>query len=175
MKQTLQRLFWLDMEMTGLDVSKEVVIEVAAVITDLNFETLYEYHAVVRQPQHYLDQMDEWNTKHHGASGLTAQVPNGRAPAEVEEDLLRICDIYFASERPVLAGNSIGQDRLFIDAQFKRFAARLHYRMLDVTSWKILMADKYKIVHKKQNSHRAVDDIHESISELKTYLQYIRV
>lgn len=171
----MERLLWIDMEMTGLEVEKEVIIEVASVVTDLDLNTLYEYATVVRQPQTYLDNMDDWNREHHGASGLTAAVPNGRDPADVEEDLIRICDTYFPGERPVLAGNSIGQDRLFINAYFKRLASRLHYRMLDVTSWKILMNEKYKIVHKKQNAHRAVGDIHESIEELKAYLRYVHV
>lgn len=169
----MEKLLWLDMEMTGLDVAREVVIEVACVVTDLNLQSVFEYHTVVRQPQHYLDAMDEWNRDHHGKSGLTQAVATGRDPKEVEADLVHICKTYFEKERPVLAGNSIGQDRMFVNAHFTEFAALLHYRMLDVSSWKILMNNKFKIVYKKQNTHRALDDIHESINELKFYLGFV--
>ena len=73
----LRKLLWVDLEMTGLDVEKEVVIEAAAIVTDVELRELDSYETVVRQPQRYLDAMDEWNTKHHGQSGLTAKVPNG--------------------------------------------------------------------------------------------------
>ena len=156
--------------MTGLDVEKEVIIEAAVVITDLDFNSLGTYHAIVKQDQKYLDSMDEWNKSHHGESGLTASVPQGKDPAKVEEELIRLVDRFYPGERPVLAGNSIGQDRLFINKYFKKFAERLHYRMLDVTSWKIVMGEKLKIKYDKKNSHRALDDINESIAELKFYL-----
>src|SRR5690349_3266601 len=104
----MDRLLWLDMEMTGLDVRKEVVIEVACVVTDFDFKSYHEYHAIVRQPQRYLDAMDDWNREHHKASGLTDLIPTGRDPQVVEEDLVRICDNHFEKEKPVLAGNSIG-------------------------------------------------------------------
>lgn len=168
----MNRLFWVDMEMTGLDVEKEVVIEVAAIITDMDFKTLDTYHAVIKQDDNYLKNMDEWNTTHHGASGLTALVPNGTEPIKVEQELIRLVDRFYPGERPVLAGNSIGQDRLFINKYFPQFAARLHYRMLDVTSWKIVMNEKMKIKYDKKTPHRALDDIQESIAELKFYLSH---
>ena len=167
------------MEMTGLDVEKEVPIEIAAIITDLDFKEGETFHAIIKQPQPYLNAMDEWNTKHHGESGLTKAVATGVDPAKVEADLIAYIDRNFTSsdskERPVLAGNSIGQDRLFIDRHMPRLAARLHYRMLDVTSWKIMMNERYKIKYEKKNSHRAIDDIRESIGELAFYLSRIEV
>lgn len=170
----MEKLLWIDMEMTGLDVEREVVIEVAAIVTDLKFNELETYHAVVKQPQEYLDRMDDWNKEHHGASGLTAQVPTGREPGLVEEDLIKLVNKHF-TERPVLAGNSIGQDRLFINKHFRRFAATLHYRLLDVTSWKVMFDALYGLKYEKKNAHRAVDDIRESIAELKFYLQHVKV
>lgn len=161
------------MEMTGLDVEKEVVIEVAAVVTDFQFNTLYRYHTVVKQPQSYLDQMDEWNQKHHKESGLIDLIPSGKTPDQVESDLLFLLDTQFPNDRAVLAGNSIAQDRLFINKYFPRFASRLHYRVLDVTSFKIIFSHKFGITHEKKNAHRAVDDIGESIAELQNYLSYV--
>jgi oligoribonuclease len=169
----MKKYLWIDMEMTGLDVEKEVVIEVAAIVTDLDLNELETYQTVVKQPQEYLDRMDDWNKQHHGASGLTAAVPNGREPSLVEDDLLKIVAQHF-SEPAVIAGNSISQDRMFINKYFPRLAAKLHYRMLDVTSWKLVLNEKYGVRYAKQNSHRAVDDIRESISEMKHYLSFVK-
>lgn len=170
----MDKLLWIDMEMTGLDVEKEVVIEVAAIVTDVQLKELDTYHAVVKQPQDYLDRMDDWNKHHHGSSGLTAQVPHGREPRLVEDDLLALVNKHFI-EPAVIAGNSIGQDRLFINKYFTRLASKLHYRMLDVTSWKIMMNERFGVRHSKQNTHRALDDIRESIGELAFYLQHVKV
>ncbi|HEX4923304.1 MAG TPA: oligoribonuclease [Bdellovibrionales bacterium] len=169
----MTKLFWIDMEMTGLDVSKEVIIEVAAVITDLQLNALDTYSTVVRQEQKYLDAMDDWNKTHHRESGLTEAVPKGKDPAVVERELIALLDKHFKDERAVIAGNSISQDRLFINKYFKSFAARLHYRMLDVTAWKIMMNARFGIIHQKKNAHRAVDDIQESIDEMRLYLSKV--
>jgi len=169
------KLFWIDLEMTGLDVEKEVIIECAVQITDLEFNILDQFESVVKQPQHYLDQMDDWNRQHHGDSGLTAKVKNGLPPDEVEHHLISMVHKHFGKqERPVLAGNSIAQDRLFIDKYWSGFAALLHYRMMDVSSWKIIFNAKYGLKYEKTNSHRAQSDIVESINELKFYLQHFK-
>lgn len=168
-----KKLFWIDMEMSGLDVEKEVIIEVAAVITDIDLKPLTTYHAIVKQPQNFLDNMDEWNKEHHGASGLTAAVPQGRDPDLVEKDLIALLDEHFPGERAMLAGNSISQDRLFITKYFKKFNERLHYRSVDVTSWKIVLNEKFKIKYEKKNTHRALDDVGESIAELQFYLSHV--
>lgn len=164
------------MEMTGLDVDKEVIIEVAAIITDTKLEPLDEYHAVVKQPQQYLDAMDEWNQRTHKASGLVDLIPTGKEPEEVENDLLKLCEKHFeAKDKIILAGNSIGQDRLFVNKFFKKFAERLHYRMLDVTSFKIVFNNMFQISYaKKESRHRAIDDVRESINELKRYLEFVK-
>lgn len=178
--EKIDNLFWLDMEMSGLDVNKEVVIEVACIITDLNFKELETFETVIKQPQIYLDNMDAWNTEHHGKSGLTAKVPTGMEPENAEFRLCALIDKYFPNwktdkkSRPILAGNSIMQDRLFIDKYFLKLSERLHYRMVDVSSWKVIMNNKFERVYKKQNSHRALDDIRESIGELRYYMDQVK-
>ena len=170
----MEKLFWIDLEMTGLDIQKEVIIECALIVTDLNFNALDTYHAVVRQDQKYLDNMDEWNKEHHKESGLSALVPKGKTPSLVERELVDLGKKHSGAEKIVLAGNSIGQDRLFIDKYWPEFAKLLHYRMLDVTSWKLVMANKFNITYEKKSSHRALDDIHESINELKHYISFVK-
>lgn len=170
----MEKLLWVDMEMTGLNVEKEVIIEVAALVTDLEFNELHRYQTVVKQPKVHLDQMDDWNQKHHKSSGLLDLIPSGKTPDLVEADLLEILDSHFANEKAVIAGNSIAQDRLFIDKYFKQVSSRLHYRMLDVTSFKIMFANKFKITYEKKNAHRAIDDILESVGELKHYLSFVQ-
>ena len=150
-----------------------MIIEAAVVITDLDLKPLTTYHAIVKQDQNYLDKMDAWNTTHHGNSGLTASVPNGRDAQLVEEDLIKLVNQYFPGERAVMAGNSISQDRLFINKYFKKLSERLHYRTVDVTSWKIIFNEKFKLKYDKKNTHRALDDVMESISELQFYLNYV--
>ena len=173
----MEKLFWIDMEMTGLDVEKEVIIEVAAIITDLKFQELDCYEDVVRQPQKYLDSMDAWNKEHHKKSGLTAKVPHGTPPDHVEHKLIDLVKKHFPDpkDRPILAGNSIMQDRLFINKYMTELAPLLHYRMLDVSSWKIIMNNKFRYVYHKANQHRALDDIRESIQELRAYCDFIQV
>lgn len=174
----LNKLFWIDLEMTGLDVEKEVIIECAAIVTDMNFTVLETYETVVKQDQAFLDKMDSWNTKHHGESGLTAKVPFGKDPLVVENELIQLIDRHFYTEeerRPVLCGNSISQDRLFISKYWKNLENKLHYRMCDVSSWKVILNNKYNLKFAKEDKHRALDDIMESINELKYYIEHIKV
>ena len=162
--------------MTGLNVEREVVIEVAAIITDYDFNEYASFETVIKQPKSYLDAMDKWNREHHMKSGLTEKVPFGMLPDIAEEELMLLVKGHFppGGEKPILAGNSIAQDRLFIDRYFKQFSKMLHYRMLDVSSWKIIMRNKYNLEYKKKNAHRALDDIRESMDELKFYLEHLK-
>jgi oligoribonuclease len=176
----IKKFLWIDCEMTGLDLDKEVIIEVAAVVTDLDFTTLETYETVVNQPNIYVERMDDWNKKHHSESGLIAKIPFGKTPDQVEEDLLKLVKKHWPKierkdDMPLLCGNSIMQDRLFLNKYFKEFSGKLHYRMMDVTSWKIIFNHLYELKYEKKNSHRALDDIHESIAELKFYLNYLDV
>ncbi|OFZ13428.1 MAG: oligoribonuclease [Bdellovibrionales bacterium RBG_16_40_8] len=171
------KLLWIDMEMTGLDVDKEVIIEVATSITNTKLEALGQYHSIVKQPQHYLDNMDAWNKKHHKESGLVDLIPSGKDLEVVEAELLKLIDKHFEpKERVILAGNSIGQDRLFINKYFKKISERLHYRMLDVSAFKIVFNNFYQISYAKPKTrHRATIDIEESINEFKKYLSFIKI
>jgi oligoribonuclease len=168
-------MFWLDMEMTGLDVESCAILEVAAIVTDLDLNPLDEYTRVVQQPQAVLDGMDDWCVKTHGESGLTAEVPAGTPLDQVETDLLALLDRHFKpDERVVLCGNSIHQDRLFVNRYVPHLAARLHYRMVDVSSFKEMFRSKYGIQWEKANNHRALQDTRESIRELAEYLRYVQ-
>lgn len=166
------KYLWLDMEMTGLDVEKEKIIEVAGIITDTDLEELSEYHAVIFQPNEILEKMDDWNQKQHKATGLIDLIPQGKPQGTVEIELINWIESHFTNERAILCGNSIGQDKLFIDHHMPMLKNILHYRLLDVTSWKIpFWIENIEI--KKKNTHRAMDDIRESIEEFKTYLKFI--
>lgn len=164
--------------MTGLDVEKEAIIEVAVLITDMDFNILDSYEAIVNQPQSILAKMDDWNKDHHGKSGLLAKIPFGKDPNQVEEDLCNLLNKHWPKiekkdDRPILAGNSIAQDRMFINKYFTKFASSLHYRMLDVSSWKIIFQNKFNLKYEKKNAHRALDDIKESVEELKFYIKHV--
>jgi oligoribonuclease len=169
----------MDMEMTGLDERRDHILEVAAMVTDWEFNVLEEYQHVVFQPPEILQLMDEWCQKTHGESGLTALVPKGKPLREVEKDLVAMIGRFWKGpykrkdDKPILAGNSIWNDRRFIDFHMKEFSDHLHYRMVDVSAFKEVFRSKYNVMFKKKNGHRAVDDILESIEELKAYLQMI--
>ena len=145
----------------------------AAIVTDQRMTPQDQYHSVVKQPQKYIEAMDEWNKTHHGRSGLIEKIPQGNSPEDVEDDLIRLVEKHFKNEKPIIAGNSINQDRMFINKYFPRLSAKLHYRMLDVSSWKLVFKFIYNKRFEKTETHKAMDDIKESIAELKYYLGFI--
>jgi oligoribonuclease len=169
----MKKLLWLDMEMTGLDVSKERIIEVAVIVTDLEFKTLETYESIVFQNPQFINNMDEWNINQHTKSGLIEKIPNGLKQEKVEEALCQFVEKHFNEEKAILCGNSISQDKKFIDAYMPKLSQKLHYRLLDVTAWKIIMNSRYGVEYEKKDNHRALDDIKESIEELKTFLKFI--
>jgi oligoribonuclease len=169
-------LLWLDMEMTGLDPETCVILEVAAIATDPGLVRLGTFDEVVRQPKSALDAMDRWNTRTHTASGLAAKVADGLPLEVVETDLLAFVDAHFdAEEGVILCGNSITQDRKFVDRYMPRLAARLHYRMIDVSSFKEMLGRRFNLEFRKAQRHRALDDIEESIDEMAHYLSHFRI
>ena len=173
MNPKIPKFLWLDMEMTGLNPETEVIIEAAAIVTDHHHQEIDSYHQVVKQHNDYLKKMDKWNVKQHKKSGLYDLVPNGLPQEQVDRELTDLINKHFKKEAKVtLAGNSIYQDRLFIRKYLPKMEERLHYRMLDVSAWKIIFANM-NIVFKKENKHRALDDVRESIREIKTYLAYL--
>jgi oligoribonuclease len=175
-------LVWLDMEMTGLDAERERIIEMATILTDGQLaEIAVGPDLVIHQPDDILAAMDDWNQKHHGGSGLIERVKASTiSVADAEAQTIAFINEHVsAKERPVLAGNSIHQDRRFIRRYMPALEKRLHYRMVDVSTIKELGRRWYpQLVAKqpvKNESHRALDDIRESIEELRYYKQHLFV
>ena len=173
-------LVWLDMEMTGLDAAKERIIEIATILTDGQLtEIAVGPELVIHQPDEVLGAMDDWNRKHHGGSGLIDRVKASTiTDGDAEAQTLAFITAHLGTkERPVLAGNSIHQDRRFIRRYMPTLDARLHYRMVDVSTIKELARRWYPQIIAKQpqknDSHRALDDIRESIDELRYYRAHV--
>lgn len=171
----MKYLFWIDMEMSGLIPEQDRILEVALIVTNAQFETIETYENVVHQQESILLNMNDWCKKHHAESGLTAKISTGKKEFDVEQDLLQIIKKYSPKDKAILAGNTIGQDRKFIDLWMPKLADSLHYRMLDVSSFKIVFEGIYKKKFAKKKKHRAIDDILESIEELKFYMNFIKV
>lgn len=169
------KLLWVDLEMTGLDPERHVITEVAAEVTDWNFNTLGTYEAIIFHPDDVLDQANDWTKAQDAVSGLFNQVrTEGRPEQDVQRELAEFIRKQFGDEPAVLAGNSIHQDRRFIRQWWSDVEALLHYRMLDVTGWKVVLEGKYGVRFEKQEQHRAGADIHESIAELQYYLEWLQ-
>lgn len=169
------KLLWVDLEMTGLDPEKDVILEVAAEVTDFDFKTLASYEAVIRQDDEVLESMNSWSKDQHSRSGLIERIKTeGRDESEVIHELIGFIKAQFGDEPAVLAGNSIHNDRGFIKQWWPQVESLLHYRMLDVSSFKVVMQTKYNLVFQKREVHRAFDDIQASIAELQYYLQALK-
>jgi len=171
----LKHYLWLDLEMSGLDVDQCRILEVAAIVTDLNLNEVDTFHRIVRQAPEVLEAMDAWCQNQHGKSGLTAAVPNGDEESAVEEALVDFLKSHWPNrEKIILCGNSIGTDRKFIDRYWPKVADKLHYRMVDVSSFKVVLRQRFGVSFDKKGGHRAVDDIRESIAELAHYLTHFQ-
>lgn len=169
------KLLWVDLEMTGLDINEHVIIEVAAHVTDWDFKTLGNYEAVIHQSDETLARANPWARDQHAKSGLTDRIRSeGRPEAEVVREFCDFIHEQFGDEPAVLAGNSIHNDRMFIKKWWPEVDACLHYRMMDVSSWKLVLQGKYGVQFEKANTHRALDDIQASQAELEYYLAWLR-
>lgn len=169
------KLLWVDLEMTGLDVTRDRILEIACEVTDFDFKTLASYEAVIRQSDSVMSTMNDWSKKQHKISGLTDRIEkNGRPEKEVIHELVGFIKAQFGSEPAILAGNSIHNDRNFIKQWWPEVESLLHYRMCDVSSLKIIMNCKYNTEFNKKEVHRAFDDIQASIAELQYYLDFLK-
>lgn len=171
------RLVWIDLEMTGLDPERERIIEIATLITDSELNLIAEGPLLaVHQPDSLLQAMDEWCTRTHGESGLTQRVKDSRiSEADAEQQTLAFLHEHLEPGDSPLCGNSIGQDRRFLVKYMPQLEDFFHYRNLDVSTIKELARRWRPDVLggvKKQGSHLALDDIRDSINELRHYREH---
>lgn len=173
-------LVWMDMEMSGLEPDRDVILEIATLITDAALAVVAEGPVlVVHQPDIVLDAMDDWNREHHGASGLTARVRASRlTAADAEAQTLAFVSAHCTARSSPLCGNSIHQDRRFLARYMPQLDRYLHYRNVDVSTIKELVRRWYPDgppPPEKKHAHLALEDIRESIDELRFYrAQYFR-
>lgn len=174
---TPSKVLWVDLEMTGLDPQQDVILEVAAEITDFNFKTLGSYEACVRQPKKVVvDRMQKnswWADYPANRDQFITNLDQAKPADQVEQELIALVHEHFGTEPAVLGGNSIHNDRNFIKRWWPALDLKLHYRMLDVSTFKILMQAKYGVPFEKKEVHRAFDDIQASIAELQYYLEWL--
>lgn len=173
-KRSERHLVWMDMEMSGLDPDREVILEVATLVTDDALELIAEGPVfAIHQPQAVLDAMDDWNQKHHHASGLVRRVCDSDITvAEAERQTLAFVRQYCIARKSPLCGNSVYQDRRFLARYMPNLEVFLHYRNIDVSTVKELVRRWYPKGPKppeKKHAHLALDDIRESIEELRFY------
>ena len=174
MAQNPNHLIWIDLEMTGLDTRNDVIIEIATVVTDSELNIVAEGPVIaIHQSEERLAGMDEWNTRQHGQSGLVQRVRESRVDeAEAERQTLDFLRQYVPAKASPMCGNSICQDRRFLARCMPDLEDYFHYRNLDVSSIKELARRWAPEVYKgfsKESSHLALDDIKDSIDELRYY------
>ena len=169
------KLLWVDLEMTGLDPEKDRILEVAAIATGWDFSPIASYTGVVKVPEGLMRERmvgEFWEKNAKSRDSLMAQNADGKSAGEIEKELLAFCDKNFGKEI-ILVGNSIHQDRKFIDREWPELASRLHYRMLDVSAWKVYFEGARGKKFVKPEMHRALSDIEGSIDELKWYISFL--
>ena len=170
-------LIWIDLEMTGLDPQTDQIIEIATVVTDARLKVLAQGPVIaIHHPASIMNAMDEWNTRHHGNSGLTERVrQSDSSTADAERETLAFLRRYVPPGKSPMCGNSICQDRRFMARLMPELEAFFHYRNLDVSTlkelarlWKPELASGFV----KKGAHLALDDILESIDEMKYYREH---
>ena len=179
-QRSKKHLVWIDCEMTGLDPAKNVLLEIATIITDYDLMIIARGPVLaIRQSEARLKAMDAWNQRTHRESGLLDRVRNeGVSVAEAERETLKFVKRYCYARTAPLCGNSIGQDKRFLAQYMPALHEFLHYKVVDVSSIKVLVSEWYAgrfESPKKQELHRALADIEESIEELKYYRKNVFV
>lgn len=174
MSYNTENLVWIDLEMTGLDVKQDRIIEMATIVTDSQLNVLAEGPVfAINQPEEVLQQMDDWNVKHHNASGLVARVKASEiAEAEAEAATLAFLQQYVPPGQSPMCGNSVWQDRRFLARYMPDLERYFHYRLIDVSTLKELARRWVPRIYggfQKESQHLALADIRESIEELKYY------
>ncbi|MEJ2360241.1 MAG: oligoribonuclease [Gammaproteobacteria bacterium] len=180
MPQDRNNLIWIDLEMTGLDTQNDVIIEIATIVTDSQLNILAEGPVfAIHQSDATLAGMDEWNTRQHGKSGLTDRVKASAInEAEAERQTIAFLQDYVPSGASPMCGNSICQDRRFLARCMPELEAYFHYRNLDVSTLKELVKRWLPSIAsgvEKRGAHLALDDIRESIGELRYYREHLFV
>jgi oligoribonuclease len=171
-------LIWIDLEMTGLCTQSDTIIEIATIVTDKYLTELAEGPVMaIRQPAATMDGMDEWNTRQHGKSGLTARVlESSTSAAEAEQATVDFLSEWVEEGASPMCGNSICQDRRFLAREMPTLEKFFHYRNLDVSTLKILATLWAPGVSKgfqKDSAHLALSDIRDSIEELIWYREHL--
>jgi len=174
MARSKKNLVWIDCEMTGLDPERNVLIEIAVIVTNYDLEIVARGPVLaIRQSKAKLDLMDGWNRRTHKRSGLLARIQaEGVALRDAEDEVLRFVKRYCYARTAPLCGNSIGQDKRFLVKYMPRLHEFLHYKVIDVSSIKLLATEWYGGKYEspeKQELHRALADIEESIAELRYF------
>jgi oligoribonuclease len=175
---TTSNLIWIDLEMTGLDTVNDTIIEVATIVTDKYLNELAEGPVLaISQPRETMEAMDEWNTRQHGESGLTARVlASAVSPEDAEKATLDFLSTWVDKGASPMCGNSVCQDRRFLAREMPELERYFHYRNLDVSTLKILAqrwAPEVAAGFTKESTHRALADIRDSIEELAWYRDHL--
>lgn len=173
-----ENLIWIDLEMTGLEPQKDVIIEIATVVTDKNLNILAEGPVLaIHQSDEVMAAMDEWCTNQHGQSGLTQRVKDSKiSEAEAEKQTIAFLEQYVPAGESPMCGNSICQDRRFLANYMPELEVFFHYRNLDVSTIKELTQRWSPEIYggfTKESSHLAMDDIKDSIAELLYYREHV--
>lgn len=177
MAQDSQHLIWIDLEMTGLNPDTDLIIEIATVVTDKDLNILAEGPVLaIYQSEDMLAAMDDWNQKHHGESGLIDRVRSSQiVETQAEQQTIDFLKQWAPENTSPMCGNSIGQDRRFLYRYMPKLEAYFHYRNIDVSTLKELAARWAPEItngFNKITAHRALEDIKESIEELRYYRHY---
>lgn len=172
------KLLWVDLEMTGLDPEQDKILEIAAITTGWDLKPLATFEAIIKVDDATIKTRmvgPFWEQNRSSYDSLVTNNSNGQPIKTVEQNFLAFLDTNFRKDYTIiLAGNSIHQDRKFIDRELPKIAERLHYRMLDVSAWKVYFEGALGKKFVKPEAHRALSDIKGSLDELKYYLTMVK-